>query len=116
MGLAVGKPVFGVSDKVRLQPVSSAIETSWKIEISLVARLYMVLSKKRITKVLIRLCKCTGWSAPVLFANRRRQVFSRRGPNNFVYPYLTIREVLECKLIYSKTCVKRPLKNGQNKL
>ena len=25
---------------------------------------------------------CAGWSAPVLFANPRRQAFSRRGPNN----------------------------------
>ena len=29
---------------------------------------------------LIRLCGCTGWSAPLLFANPRRQVFLRRGP------------------------------------
>ena len=35
---------------------------------------------KRITKALIRLRGCAGWSAPVLFANPRRQVFSRRGP------------------------------------
>ena len=41
----------------------------------------MVLSKKRITKAMIRLHGCTGWSAPVLFANPRRQVFSRLGPN-----------------------------------
>ena len=40
----------------------------------------MILSKKRITKALIRLRECAGWSAPVLFANHRRQVFSRRGP------------------------------------
>ena len=40
----------------------------------------MILSKKRITKALIRLLRCAGWSAPVLFANPRRQVFSRRGP------------------------------------
>ena len=31
-------------------------------------------------KALIRLRGCAGWSAPVLFANPRRQVFSRRGP------------------------------------
>ena len=39
MGLVVTKPVFRVSDKVRLKPVSSATETSWKIGISLVASL-----------------------------------------------------------------------------
>ena len=42
----------------------------------------MILSKKRIIKALIRLRGCAGWSAPVLFANPRRQVFSRRGPYN----------------------------------
>ena len=40
----------------------------------------MILFIKRITKALIRLRGCAGWSAPVLFANPRRQVFSRRGP------------------------------------
>ena len=49
------KPVFGVSDTVRLKPVSSATETSQKIENLLVARLDMILSNKRITKALIRL-------------------------------------------------------------
>ena len=43
----------------------------------------MVLSKKRITKALIRLRGRAGWSAPVLFANPRRQVFLRRGPFNY---------------------------------
>ena len=41
----------------------------------------MALFKKRITKALIRLRRCADWPAPVLFANPRRQVFSRRGPN-----------------------------------
>ena len=40
----------------------------------------MIISTKRITKALIRLRGCAGWSAPVLFAKPRRQVFSRRGP------------------------------------
>ena len=39
----------------------------------------MILLDKRITKALIRLRGCTGLSAPVLFANHRRQVFSHRG-------------------------------------
>ena len=38
MGLDVTKPVFGVSDKSRLKPVSSATETSY-IKISLLASL-----------------------------------------------------------------------------
>ena len=69
MGLVVTKPVFGVSEKARLKPVSSATETRKKIEISLVASLDIVLYKTRITKALIRLRGCAGWSAPVLFAN-----------------------------------------------
>ena len=70
VGLVATKPVFGVSDKVRFKPVSSAIETSLQIEISLVASLDMihVLSKKRITKALISMHRCAGWSASLLFA------------------------------------------------
>ena len=40
----------------------------------------MMLSNKQITKALIRLSGCAGWSAPLLLAIPRRQVFSRRGP------------------------------------
>ena len=61
--------VFGVSVKVSFKPVSSATETIWKIEISPVESLHIKLSKKRITKALIRLRRCAGWSAPVLFSN-----------------------------------------------
>ena len=46
MGLVARKPVFGVSDKVILKPVSSATETSQIIESLLVITLDMVLSKK----------------------------------------------------------------------
>ena len=46
MGLSARKPVFGVSDKVRLNPVYSATETSQKVEISLEASLGMILSNK----------------------------------------------------------------------
>ena len=67
MGLEATKPVFGVSDKARLKPVSSATETSKKIEIPPMASLDMILSRKRITKALISLRECAGWSAPLLF-------------------------------------------------
>ena len=63
------KSVFKVSDKTRLKPVSSATETSWKIEISPVASLEMILFKKRKTKGLICLPECAGWSASFLFPN-----------------------------------------------
>ena len=46
--------------------------------LSLMASPDMILCNERITKALIRLCGCAGWSAPLLFANHRRQVFSRR--------------------------------------
>ena len=47
----------------------------------------MILSNKQITKALIRLPGCAGWSAHVLFANHRRQVFSRRGPYYLLLEY-----------------------------
>ena len=40
----------------------------------------MILSSKRITKALISLHGCAGWSAPLLFANHRRQVLPGRCP------------------------------------
>ena len=69
MGCVAKKPVFGVSDKERFKQVPSATETSEKIEIKLVANLDRILSKKRITKGLISLRGCAGWSAPMLIAN-----------------------------------------------
>ena len=62
MDLVATKPV-AVSDQVMLKPVSSATETSY-LENLLVESLDM--GK---TKVLISLHGCTGWSAPLLFAN-----------------------------------------------
>ena len=73
MGLDTKNPVIVVSNKVRLKPVSSATEASLKIEISHVASLDMILSKKQITKALISLLGYTSiptdWSAPLLFMN-----------------------------------------------
>ena len=69
MSVIARKHVFGVSEKARLKPVSSATQTSWNSEISLVASFDMILSNKQITNVLIRLCGCAGWSAPLMFAN-----------------------------------------------
>ena len=81
MGLVARKPVFGVSNKVRFKPACSATDSARKFEILLVESLDMILSNKRITKALIRLRRCTDWSAPLLFTNSQRQVFSRQGPN-----------------------------------
>ena len=44
----------------------------------------MIFSIKGITKALIRLQVCAGWSAPLLVANPRRKVFSRQGPNKML--------------------------------
>ena len=81
MGLVARKPVFRVSDKARLKPASSATGT----EVLLVASLDMIDSNKRITKALITLRVWAGWSEPLLFANLRRQVFSRLGTNMVVH-------------------------------
>ena len=81
LGPLATKPVFGVFDKVRLKPVSSATQTSLNIEILLEASLNMILSSKQIAKVLISLRGCAGWSAPVMLANPRRQALLQRGPN-----------------------------------
>ena len=51
----------------------------------------MIYSKKRITKALVSLRWCSGWSAPVLFTNPRRQIFSRRSPNNDVMAIFIMR-------------------------
>ena len=77
LSLAGRKPVFGISEKATFKLVSSATQTGKKFEISPVESLHMILSTKRITKVLIRLRGCACWSAPVLFANPQRQVFLR---------------------------------------
>ena len=69
LGLNMTKPVFGVYNKVMLKQARSATETSQKIEISPVESLNMTLSNKQITKALIRLWGCAGWSAPFLFTN-----------------------------------------------
>ena len=50
--------------------------------------LNILLSKMGITEALIRLRECAGRSASVLFANPRRQVFSRRGQINNTIPAL----------------------------
>ena len=68
MSLLMRKPVFGVCDQVRLKPACSATETSRRLEILDIETRGIILSKQRITKALIRLRGCAGWSAPLLFA------------------------------------------------
>ena len=61
----------------------------------------MILSKKRITKALIRLRVCAGWSALLLFVNHRRQVFSRRGPIVLWLFMFCIISLRGCRLVCS---------------
>ena len=42
--------------------------------VKFVASIDMIFSIKGITKVLISLCACEGWSAPLFVANSQRQV------------------------------------------
>ena len=66
MGFDATKSVL---DKASLKPVSAATDTSKKSDISPVASLDMILSKKRILKALISLCIRTDWSAALMLAN-----------------------------------------------
>ena len=56
----------------------------------------MILSKTRITNALISLRGCEGWSAPLLFANPRRQVFTWRGPNNLLVVFFSLSFSIYC--------------------
>ena len=58
LGLVATQHVFAVSNEASFKPVSTAIGTSQKIEISPVASLHIILFTKRITKALIRLRGC----------------------------------------------------------
>ena len=61
------KPVFWVFDQVGLKPACSADETSHGLEILAMASRGIILYRQRTTKALIRLHRCSGWSAPLLF-------------------------------------------------
>ena len=73
------KPVFRVSDQVRLKLACSATEASMRLEILVTETWDITLSRQETTKALIRLRGCAGWSAPLLFAYDIRHVFSWPG-------------------------------------
>ena len=60
LSLVTRKPVFSVSDQLRLKPACSATETSLSLEILDLASIGTILSRQRTTKALIRLHGCTG--------------------------------------------------------
>ena len=70
-----------IFDQVRFKPAWSATEPGQNLESLDIASVYIILSNQRTTKVLIRLCGCAGWSAPLLFAYGIRHVFAWPGPN-----------------------------------
>ena len=63
-------------------------------EKSLVASLDMILFIKRITKALIRLCGCAGWSVPLLFSNRFSRVEA-----HIVIPWFVLKILHSLKLV-----------------
>ena len=66
--LVTRKPVFQVCDQVRLKPACAATATTYSLQIAAIACRHIILSRQRTTKMLIRLRRCAGWSAPLLFA------------------------------------------------
>ena len=66
MGLIARKVVYGIYDQAIPKPAPQLQRLATKV----VASLEMVLSNMRITRMLIRLLRCAGWSAPLLFANQ----------------------------------------------
>ena len=75
MGSEATKAVFRVSDEVSLKPVSSATETSYKIEISHVATLD-IRSKIRITKALFSLHFCCSQTPKTGFLALRPKLYA----------------------------------------
>ena len=62
------KTCLQVSDQVRLKPTCSGTEASESHEIAKLETRYIILYRQRTIKALIRLRRCLGWSALLLFA------------------------------------------------
>ena len=69
-----------IFNQVRFKPACWATETSWNLETLDRASIHIILSKQWKTKVLIRLHRCTGWSALLLFTYGIRHIFAWPGP------------------------------------
>ena len=97
MGLDARKPVFGVSDEARLNPVPSATGTSLKIEISLVASLDLILSKGANNKGAEQFVRMRRLVCAFVFSQTTEDRFSRvkrkrkRRVNLEMTPRLTLR-------------------------
>ena len=89
MGCHARKPVFWVSDKARLKPVPELQRLAKKNQKLLVASLD-ILTNRRITKVLIRLCmQMSRLVCAFVVRKHGRQVFSCRGQmiQTFTYQF-----------------------------
>ena len=71
MSSSTRKPVFGVCGQARFKLSCAAKEARKKLEILCLETRGIILSRQRKTNALIRLCGCTGWSAPLLFAHAK---------------------------------------------
>ena len=67
MSLVRKKPVFGVCNQGRLKLACASTEAWQRLEISSIETIGIILSRQ-LTKALIRLGRCAGWSATLLFA------------------------------------------------
>ena len=68
MSHVMRKPVLGVCDQGKLKLACAATEANKRLEISNIETKGNVLFGQWITKTLIRLRKCAGWSVSLLFA------------------------------------------------
>ena len=62
---------LGLCDQLRLRP---AAKLSKSFGISVLATIGIILSRQQIAKTLVRLCRCAGWSASLLFAYVKNRV------------------------------------------
>ena len=79
LGLIVTKPVFRVFDEDP-KMTCSVSETVYIFEMFNKAGLEIMLFNQRITKELVRMHRCAGWSGPLLFVYIS-EVFWGRGPS-----------------------------------
>ena len=93
--------------QLKRKEVSPATE---KIEILPVASLSIILSIKRITKMLISLWGCAGWSAILMFANPKdrcshveaRTIVPTKSDSDVIFCLQMLSKILTCTLHLSK--------------
>ena len=84
MGCDITKPVFRVSHKARIKPVSSATEIGWKIEISPVTSLDTILFQKVNSQDADQSALMPRLICAFVVRKHGRPVFSHRDPYYFI--------------------------------